>query len=870
MRLSLHRLLHRITLASLVVACAAAPVPAQEAEPSAHVAQLKETQVRFMMRGAQRRATRYAARKAAKGKAATLGSKGAVAGVGRQPVTRQEPPDPSGDAPRGVERAQAPAAATAIATNRLVNDPTTDTATCPSAPCTDLPWSGQCEVSIVAHGSNVVAAWNDGEGFVTADGTQGYGYSNDGGVTWVDGGEPPTTNVVEWTSDPVLAVNEKTGEFYFSALCDPTASTNGIAVVKGTFISGVLTWQTPELVISGSNSTVIYDKQWLAVDSTTSNLYLIYSRFTVSGGSITTNRIDLQRKVSPVWSAPATISAGGDAGRVQGSRVAVGPEGYVWVTWNAIGSTELDFMRVRRSTNAGTSWGIQVDGVSQYTNFGTGAPGFNRGTGFAFPGLAIDRSTGPRRGRAYLTWNESLNFYNDPIGTALPIINESEPNDTHATGDVFTLTLNQKLNGAIASTTDFDYWRFNGTAGQTIICQFETTVSTFDASFRLFCSDGSTRLGFSEPGLGGTPANPASGLIVFTLPTTATYSLRVAAFAGTGTYSIDTGLNGPVTERARDHRDVFTSFSDDNVPDSWSTPVRVNGEAALYDDWLPEIAVAPDGNVYVAWYDWRDASGGTCGGSSMAYLSRSTDGAATWPDGSPVSDALSAWTTAYSNIAPNQGDYISLFANPTAVYTSWSDGRSGNPDVYMAAVGLAFTPVLVSVANTHVEPGLVRVVWYAADAAGLTATVYRRTDGGEWSDRGQVSPDGTGQIVYEDRDVAAATRYHYRLGVREGAEETYAGEVTVDVPAGVALAIEDVRPNPADREMWVSFSLPGNEPATLELLDISGRRVRERSVTGVARQTVDLAAGTRLWPGVYLIRLTQAGRSTVRRASVVR
>ena len=85
-----------------------------------------------------------------------------------------------------------------------------------------------------------------------------------------------------------------------------------------------------------------------------------------------------------------------------------------------------------------------------------------------------------------------------------------------------------------------------------------------------------------------------------------------------------------------------------------------------------------------------------------------------------------------------------------------------------------------------------------------------------------------------------------------------------------ALAIEDVSPNPSDREMWVSFSLPSNEPATLELVDITGRIVREHSITGAGRKTLDLAAGPRLSPGVYLIRLTQAGRSTVKRVSVVR
>src|SRR5262249_52963360 len=110
----------------------------------------------------------------------------------------------------------------------------------------------------------------------------------------------------------------------------------------------------------------------------------------------------------------------------------------------------------------------------------------------------------------------------------------------------------------------------------------------------------------------------------------------------------------------------------------------------------------------------------------------------------------------------------------------------------------------------------------------------------------------------------------YRLGVMEDGQESFLGEVTVVVPAGSAFAIESVSPNPADREMWVAFSLPLSDAATLELIDVSGRRVREQTVSGAGRHTIDLAAGRRLAPGVYLVRLTQAGNSVVMRASVVR
>src|SRR6185503_12801418 len=140
-------------------------------------------------------------------------------GEGRRPNLRAEPPDAPGliAAPTAARLAR-PASVRAIATNHIANNRATDNATCPSAPCAGLPWSGQCEVSIGAFGNNLVAAWNDGEGFDDGVSTQGYAYSTNNGTTWTDGGVPPLpAGMTEWTSDPVLAVNEKTGAFYYAA-----------------------------------------------------------------------------------------------------------------------------------------------------------------------------------------------------------------------------------------------------------------------------------------------------------------------------------------------------------------------------------------------------------------------------------------------------------------------------------------------------------------------------------------------------------------------------------------------------------------------------------------------------------------------------
>jgi hypothetical protein len=92
---------------------------------------------------------------------------------------------------------------------------------------------------------------------------------------------------------------------------------------------------------------------------------------------------------------------------------------------------------------------------------------------------------------------------------------------------------------------------------------------------------------------------------------------------------------------------------------------------------------------------------------------------------------------------------------------------------------------------------------------------------------------------------------------------------TVGVPAptpgpgeALELALEGVRPNPAPAgRLRVHFTLPTDAPARLELFDVRGRRVMEQGVEGVGAgfRSVALEADRPVPPGVYLVRLTQAG-----------
>src|SRR4029453_16085004 len=127
----------------------------------------------------------------------------------------------------------------------------------------------------------------------------------------------------------------------------------------------------------------------------------------------------------------------------------------------------------------------------------------------------------------YLAGNESINFFNAPIGGS--VVNESEANDTPVSADNFTI--GQTVNGSISNANDFDFFRFNGTAGQTVIVAVSDPASnastfvplSFIASTRLFCTDGTSRLAFSDS------ENSGQGLVVFTLPTTGQYYLRIAS-----------------------------------------------------------------------------------------------------------------------------------------------------------------------------------------------------------------------------------------------------------------------------------------------------------------------------------------------------
>ena len=120
--------------------------------------------------------------------------------------------------------------------------------------------------------------------------------------------------------------------------------------------------------------------------------------------------------------------------------------------------------------------------------------------------------------------------------------------------------------------------------------------------------------------------------------------------------------------------------------------------------------------------------------------------------------------------------------------------------------------------------------------------------------------------------MAAGRHYDYRLSIVADGAGRWFGEASVDVPAHAALSLAGPEPNPASGDLRIAFTLASREPATLALFDLAGRKLRsiEVSTLGPGRHVVAMSPGARVPNGVYLIRLTQGGRSIGAKATVMR
>ena len=165
-------------------------------------------------------------------------------------------------------------------------------------------------------------------------------------------------------------------------------------------------------------------------------------------------------------------------------------------------------------------------------------------------------------------------------------------------------------------------------------------------------------------------------------------------------------------------------------------------------------------------------------------------------------------------------------------------------------------------------PGHARLVWQLGGDPLASVLLERRTPSESWKTLATLSPDGLGRVTYEDRAVESGARYGYRL-IADGAT---AGEAWVTIP-GAAFSLERVWPNPlAGEPLRVRLAALAGAPLEISLLDVAGRRVAGETIEApeAGARVIELSGSRALAPGLYFLRVSQAGRHAGTRVAVTR
>jgi hypothetical protein len=209
-------------------------------------------------------------------------------------------------------------------------------------------------------------------------------------------------------------------------------------------------------------------------------------------------------------------------------------------------------------------------------------------------------------------------------------------------------------------------------------------------------------------------------------------------------------------------------------------------------------------------------------------------------------------------------------ARGAVTFTIWPHGSPSLADSCRHVLGDVQTDALADLVSISIETGVVHVTWFSSRSGSEHATVYRSENDNGWVAIGEPTTNGTGLMQFADTGVQPGRRYGYRLGVGPPGGEQFTREAWIDVP-GTTLALRGAWPNPGRGHLSVALTLPNAGPARLELFDLAGRRLESHAVgaLGPGMHIAELGRTTALRPGLYLIRLEQAGRTLTARACLI-
>jgi hypothetical protein len=291
--------------------------------------------------------------------------------------------------------------------------------------------------------------------------TSKFSVSTNNGSSWSESFVPlnaskfPVTSeghVWQANSDPVVAI-DKLGNVYLANLYIQVnsvgnATNDGFYVCSAPMSSGpTFTAASCRPVRTNLNATSVFeDKDWIATDNSTAatsgNVYAIWTHFTASSDMIFFSR---STDHGMTWSTPIQINPASQNGAVQGSQVAVGPAGQVYVSYEVFFAGNKGQHFIAKSTDGGISFGAPVAQTPIFNNLSFGATYRDN----SFPALAVSPVVG--KGFVYDVYTDQPGassrtaFVRSKIAGGLVFTTPKRVND---------ITTGQRLMPAIAADTN--------------------------------------------------------------------------------------------------------------------------------------------------------------------------------------------------------------------------------------------------------------------------------------------------------------------------------------------------------------------------------------------------------------------------------